>query len=272
MKGERMKIGFIGGGNMGEAMIAALIRKRIATPRDITVSDAAEARRRHLAGKHDVRTTAGNRRAASGADVVVLAVKPQIAPTVLAELKGRLKPGQLVVSIMAGVSIETMRKGLNHKAIVRSMPNTPARIGEGMTVWTATPEVTASQRRAAAAVLGAMGKEMAVDDERYLDMATAVSGSGPAYLFYFVEAFMEAAVSIGWTQEQARELVMSTVLGAAHLLQETDEDASELRRQVTSPGGTTAAAIGALEAGGFKELVAKAVTAAHERAKELGKQ
>lgn len=266
-----MKIGFIGGGNMGEAMIAALIRKRIATPHDIIASDAAGARRQQLAAEHGVRTTAVNRRAASGADVVVLAVKPQVAPTVLTELKGKLKPGQLVVSIMAGVPINTMRKGLNHAAIVRSMPNTPARIGEGMTVWTATPEVTGPQRQMAAAVLGAMGKEMAVDDERYLDMATAVSGSGPAYLFYFVEAFVEAAVGIGWTQEQGRELVMSTILGAAHLLQETEEDASELRRQVTSPGGTTAAAIGALEAGGFKELVAKAVKAAHERAGELGK-
>ena len=265
-----MKITFIGGGNMGEAMLSALISKGIAGKNDITVSEPMEARRQQLAGQYGVKVTVGNPGAITGADVVIFAVKPQVLPAVIGELTGRLKPGQLLLSIIAGARIETLRNGLNHKAIVRSMPNTPAQIGEGVTVWTATQEVTAAQKKLAAGILGAMGKEIYADDERYLDMATAVSGSGPAYLFYFVESFIDAAIAIGWSPELAKELEMGTVLGAAHLLQKSDKEAADLRRAVTSPGGTTAAALNALDEAKFRELMVRAIRAAHERAIELG--
>lgn len=265
-----MKIAFIGGGNMGEAMLSALISKGIAGAKDITVSEPVEQRRQYLIEQYAVKTTARNPGAIASADVIVLAVKPQILPTVLIDLAGRVKSSQLVISIIAGARIETLRDGLNHKAVVRSMPNTPAQIGEGVTVWTGTPEVSVEQKKLAGAILGAMGKEIYVYDERYLDMATAVSGSGPAYLFYFVESFIDAAVAIGWTPEVAKELAVGTILGAAHLLQKSGKEVADLRRAVTSPGGTTAAAIGVLDEGKFRELMAQAIKAAHERAIELG--
>jgi pyrroline-5-carboxylate reductase len=150
------------------------------------------------------------------------------------------------------------------------MPNTPAQIGEGVTVWTATASITAAQKKRTGSILGAMGKEFYVNDESFLDMATAVSGSGPAYLFYFVESFIDAAVAIGWSQEMAKELVLGTVLGAAHLIEKSDREPADLRRMVTSPGGTTAEAIRVFDEGKLTELVTKAVRAAHEKAQKLG--
>jgi pyrroline-5-carboxylate reductase len=265
-----MKIAFIGGGNMGEAMLSALVSKHLASAKDITVSEPIEDRRQFLTQKYSIKTTPSNPGAIAGADVVVLAVKPQVLPLVLTDLAGLIKSSQLVLSIIAGARIATLRNGLSHKAIVRSMPNTPAQIGEGVTVWTATPEVSTAQKKLVGEILGAMGKQIYVDDERYLDMATAVSGSGPAYLFYFVESFIDAAVAIGWTPEVAKELAMGTVLGAVHLLQKSGKEATDLRQAVTSKGGTTAAALGVLDEGKFHELMARAVKAAHERAIELG--
>ncbi|HEX7474526.1 MAG TPA: pyrroline-5-carboxylate reductase, partial [Dehalococcoidales bacterium] len=177
---------------------------------------------------------------------------------------------QLIISIIAGKSINTIRTGMGHNRIVRSMPNTPAQIGEGMTVWTATEQVTAEQKKWAAAILGVMGVEIYVDDEKYLDMATAVSGSGPAYVFLFVESMTEAAIKLGFTPEVAQKLVMQTLLGAGHLLQKSGKTPQELRRMVTSPGGTTAEAIATFEQGDFTGLVARAIKAAHEKAKKLG--
>jgi len=255
---------------MGEAMLSALLNKQIAEAEDITVSDVSESRLQYLAQKYSVNITLDNCQAIAGASVIVLAVKPQTLPTLMSELIGRFKPTQLIISIIAGARIETIRNGLNHKAIVRSMPNTPAQIGEGVTVWVATKEITKIQKKRAGNVLGAMGKELFVDNERYLDMATAVSGSGPAYLFYFVESFIDAAVAIGWSRETAKELVMGTVLGTAHLMKKSDKEPDELRRMVTSPGGTTAEAIGVLDEGGFSELITKAVRAAHKKAQMLG--
>jgi pyrroline-5-carboxylate reductase len=265
-----MKIAFIGGGNMGEAMLSALLDKCVAEHKSITVSDVSKPRRHFLAQRYTILTTADNRLAITGANVVVLAVKPQNLTTVMNELTGRFKPAQLVISIIAGARIDTLRDGLNHKTIVRSMPNTPAQIGEGITVWTATKEVTALQKKRADRILGAMGKEFFVNDERFLDMATAVSGSGPAYLFYFVESFIDAAVAIGWSREVAKELVLGTVLGAAHLIEKSDREPADLRRLVTSPGGTTAEAIRVFDEGKLTELVTKAVRAAHEKAQKLG--
>ena len=188
----------------------------------------------------------------------------------MAELNGQSKSTQLVLSIIAGTRISTLCRGLNHSRIVRVMPNTPAQISEGMSVWTATAEVTKRQRGWAGSILGAMGKEIYVDDEKYIDMATAVSGSGPAYVVLFIESLVDAAVHIGLPYNIARELVLETILGSAHFVQRSGKLPAELRRMVTSPGGTTAEALAQLEKGQFTELVKQAVTAAYNKAKELG--
>lgn len=269
-KKTALKIAFIGGGAMGEAMLSALLDKRLSTPRDITVSDIAEARRQYLAQKYGVTVTAENEEAVYGKAVIVLAIKPQNLNPVMTELKGQLKPVQLVVSIIAGARIVTLSSELSHKSIVRVMPNTPAQIGEGMSVWTATAEVTKQQKEWAASILGAMGKAIYVEDEKYLDMATAISGSGPAYVFLFMESLIDTAVHIGIPSDMARELVFQTVLGSAHFAQKSDKSLAELRRMVTSPGGTTAEALAQFEKGNFTDLVLRAVVAAYDKAKKLG--
>jgi pyrroline-5-carboxylate reductase len=265
-----MKIAFIGGGNMGEAMLAGILQKRLTSPDQVLVSDIKEDRLRYLAQKYGVRITVSNRGAAEGAEIVVLAVKPQNLREVMLDLDGRLRPVQLVLSIIAGVRVDTLRQGLNHSSVVRAMPNTPAQIGEGMTVWVATKEVTPQQKKMAGSILGAMGKEIYVEDEKYIDMATAVSGSGPAYFFLFVEALVEAAVEIGLSRETARELVLETMLGSGHLIQKSGKEPAELRRMVTSPGGTTAEALLEFEKGKFSDLVKKAISAAYRKARILG--
>jgi pyrroline-5-carboxylate reductase len=265
-----MHITFIGGGNMGEAIMAALLRKKVVAPDQITVSDVNAERLDVLYERYGVNTTGVNAIAIAPADVIVLAVKPQVLDSLLAELKGKIKTSQLVLSIIAGARIEKIRRGLAHKKIIRSMPNTPAQIGEGMTVWTATPEVTRAQKGSGCAILRVMGQEIEADDEKYLDMATAVSGSGPAYVFYFVESMIEAAVKLGFSREQAEKLVRQTVTGSVHLLQKSDKTPADLRKAVTSPGGTTFAAITQFEKDDFQGIVFKAVEAAHNRAKELG--
>ena len=265
-----MKIGFIGGGNMADAILSAVLKHNLATPSGVTVSDIAEARRDYLRQTYKVNVTDSNPGAVEGKDVIILAIKPQTLSDAMAGLKGKLKPTQLLISIVAGKSIQTISSGLNHKCLVRSMPNTPAQIGEGMTVWTATPQVTSQQKASAASILGVMGMEIFVDAEKYLDMATAVSGSGPAYVFLFVESMVEVAVKLGFTPEIAQKLVLQTLLGSGHLLQKSGKTPQELRRMVTSPGGTTAEAIAVFERGDFAGLVDRAVTAAHEKAKKLG--
>jgi pyrroline-5-carboxylate reductase len=265
-----MKIAFIGGGNMAEAILSSVLAKGLAKAGEITVSDVMESKRVSLQQRYQVAVTDNNVEAIRGKEIVVLAVKPQVFAEVAPQLKGRLIPDQLIISILAGKSLQTLKSGLAHDCLVRSMPNTPAQIGEGLTVWTATPQVPLHQQRWAAAILGVMGVEICVDDEKYLDMATAVSGSGPAYVFLWVEAMIEAAVKLGFTPEVAQKLVMQTLLGAAHLLLKSGKPPAELRRMVTSPGGTTAEAIAAFERGGFNALVIQAVTAAYEKARKLG--
>jgi len=265
-----MKITFIGGGNMGEAMLSALLNKQLALPQAISVSDIDETRRRHLEHKYGVAVMSNNRLAADKGDVVVLAIKPQNLAEVMAELSGQLKPTQLVLSIIAGARISSLCLGLNHNCVVRAMPNTPAQIGEGISVWTAAADATEQQKEWAGSILRTMGKEIYVDDEKYIDMATAVSGSGPAYIFLFVESLIDAAVDIGLPRDMAKELVLQTVLGSGHFIQKSGKPLAELRRMVTSPGGTTAEALLQLEKGGFSELVKQAVRAAYNKAKRLG--
>lgn len=256
---------------MGEAMLAAVLAKALAQPESVSVSDVSQPRLEHLKKQYSVTVTPDNPEAVSGKEIIILAVKPQNLAELVAGLKGKIESNQLVLSIIAGAKIKTIYQGLDHDAVVRAMPNTPARVGEGMSVWTATPAVTEGQKRAAKAILGAMGKELYVGDEAYLDMATAVSGSGPAYFFLMVEALVEAAIEIGLPPDMAQELVLQTMLGSGKFIQSSGETPAELRQKVTSPGGTTAAALAHFEKGGFGELVRRAVKAAYERAKELGK-
>jgi pyrroline-5-carboxylate reductase len=265
-----MKVTFIGGGAMGEAMLSAMLKVELTPPTAISVSDIDEARREHLEQRYGVAVMSDNKLAAANSDVVVLAIKPQNLAEAMAGLNGQLNPDQLVLSIIAGARISSLCSGLNHSCVVRAMPNTPAQIGEGISVWTAVAEVTEQQKGWAGSILGSMGKEIYVDDEKYIDMATAISGSGPAYLFLFMESLIEAAVAVGLPHDMAEELVLQTVLGSGHFARKSGKPLAELRRMVTSPGGTTAAALLQLEKGKFSDLVKQAVNAAYNRAKELG--
>jgi pyrroline-5-carboxylate reductase len=267
-----MRVSFIGGGTMGEAIASALLHKKACQASDISVSEPVDDRRNYLAQKYGVRVTASSREAIAGADVILMSVKPQTVPDVLRQMSGIVKPDQLVLSIMAGVKIGTLRDGLLINRIVRSMPNTPAQIGMGMTVWTATPEVGEPQKGLARTILSVMGKELYVHDEDSIDMATAISGSGPAYCFLLAEAWIDAAVKLGFERDAAKALVLQTMLGSAHLIEQSGKEPAELRQMVTSKGGTTAAALATFEAGDFSDLVARAIESAYRRARELGGQ
>jgi len=265
-----MKITFIGCGIMGEAMLSAILDKGLSLPQAISVSDIIEARRRHLKQKYGVEVVSSNPGALTGRDIIILAIKPQNLAEVMVELSGKLNPAQLVLSIIAGARINSLRLGLKHDCIVRAMPNTPAQIGEGISVWTPTAEVTQQQKVWAGSILGAMGTEIYIDDEKYIDMATAVSGSGPAYIFLFMESLIDAAVNIGLPRDMAQELVLHTVLGSGHFIQKSDKPLAVLRKMVTSPGGTTEAALNKLAEKDFSNLILQAVIAAYNRAQELG--
>ncbi len=265
-----MKIAFIGGGVMGEAMIKGLLTKGLSPPSDIIASDISASRLETLRTMYHIGVSEDYGIAIKGSDVIVLAVKPQNLAGLMPELEGRFTRGQLILSIIAGAAIATIARGLGHRSVVRAMPNIPAQIGEGMSVWTASSGVSRRQKGMARSILGALGRELYVLDEKYIDMATAVSGSGPAYIFLVIEALVDAAVGIGLPSEMAEELVLETVFGAARLAQETGKHPKELRDMVTSLGGATAEGLSKLEEGGLRALLGRAVVAAHERAKELG--
>ena len=265
-----MKLAFIGGGVMGEAIISALLAKGIAQAADIAVCDIVARRRRHLERTYGIKAMDSSAPAIKGSDIVVLAVKPQEFPAAAQGIGGRLKADQTVLSIMAGISTGTIRQRLGHEAIVRAMPNTPAQVGEGMTVWTATAAVSPQRRRSVREVLGALGQELYVEDEKYIDMATAVSGSGPAFIFLVMEALIDAAVHIGMRRELATPIVIQTMLGSARYAQATGKHPADLRNMVTSPGGTTAEGLLALEEAGVRAAFAEAVMAAYDKAKRLG--
>lgn len=255
---------------MGEAIMKAVLRKGIAGPEAIMASDASAERRQHLAEHLGIAVTAENRQAALFGDVTVLSVKPQVMPAVLGELQGALRGHQVALSIAAGVRMQSIGSGLRHNRVVRSMPNTPAQIAEGVTVWTCTPETSQEQRQMAASILGSTGQEIYVPDEKYIDMATALSGSGPAYVYLFIEALIDAGVYIGIPRDTAQRLVLQTLIGSVRLEEETGHHPAELRNMVTSPGGTTAEALAEFEESNFRTIVTNAVVAAYEKAKSLG--
>ncbi len=263
-------IAFIGGGVMAEAMIGGLLEGKLVAPDQVVAGEPHEKRRLELESRHHIHTTADNREAVKAAQTVVFSIKPQMLTRVLPELKGTLSEGQLVISIVAGGRIAALSEGLHHKAIVRSMPNTPAQIGRGLTVWTCTPTVSGPQRKQAAAIFQALGKEIFVDDEKYLDMATAVSGTGPTYTFLVLEALVDAAVHLGFARDVAHDIVIETMLGSILFAQKSGKHPAELRNMVTSPGGTSAEAIYQMEKGALRTVLSKAVWAAYQKSRLLG--
>jgi pyrroline-5-carboxylate reductase len=267
------KIAFIGPGVMAEAMIAGLIRQGVAQAEAMVAAGPGHERLEELQGKYGLAIAKDNTAAAREADVVVLSVKPQRLDRVLAGLRGSVRPSALVLSIVAGASLEKISLGLKHRVVVRSMPNTPAQIGEGITVWTAAPEVSPEQREMARQILGALGQEIFVEEENYLDMATALSGTGPAYVFLFMEAMVDAGVHLGFPRRIAEQLVSQTLRGSVNFYQKHEEHVhlARLRNQVTSPGGTSAEALYYLEKAGFRTAISRAIWAAYERSVELGK-
>jgi len=255
---------------MAEAMIGGLTGRHLLPASHVTVSGPRRERRADLAKRFGVRAVASNVEAARGAHVVVLSVKPQVLASVMRELHGRLRPEQLVISIVAGATLRSLRHGLAHEAIVRSMPNTPAQIGLGITVWTATPAVTGDQRGLATVVLGALGEVVHAEEEEDVDRATALSGTGPSYVFLLMEALVDAGVHLGFSRRVAEELVLRTVEGSAAFARKSGRHLAELRNQVTSPGGTSAAALYELEKGALRTVLSRAVYAAFTRTRELG--
>ncbi len=263
-----MKLAFIGGGVMGEAIIGRVLSNGLAKPEDVTACDVLAQRRDHLSSTYGIRAVDKAAAAVEGASVAVLAVKPQEFSAAARDIS--LESTQTVMSIMAGVTIETVRAALKHDAIVRAIPNTPAQIGEGMTVWTATDAVPQAAREEVQRVLAVLGHELYVDDEKYVDMATAVSSSGPAYIFLVMEALIDSAVHIGLRRDVAQRIVVQTILGSAKYAQATGKHPADLRNEVTSPAGTTTEGLLALEKAGLRLAFTEAVRAAYEKAKRLG--
>ena len=264
------RIAFIGGGTMAEAMIRGLLERHLVPPSHIEVTGPRRERRADLAKRFAVSSRVSNAEAARSAHVVVLSVKPQVLPAVMRELRGKLRADQLVLSIVAGATLRSLRHGLDHAAIVRSMPNTPAQIGMGVSVWTSTPDVTAGQRELAGLMLGALGEVVHAEVEEDVDRATALSGTGPAYVFLLMEALVDAGVHLGFSRRVSEELVLRTVEGSAAFARASGQHLAELRNQVTSPGGTSAAALYELEKGALRTVLSRAVYAAFQRTRELG--
>jgi len=264
------KIAFIGSGVMGEAMIKGLLHEEAATPDQIVASGPRSERGEYLAQKFAIAVETNNKIAADKANVVVLSVKPQVLEQVLSDLQGTVAADALVLSIIAGARIGKIEKELNHRGVVRSMPNTPAQIGEGITVWTSSDAVSEEQLDQARTILNALGEELYVEHEDFLDMATALSGTGPAYVFLFMEALVDAGVHLGFPRYMAEKLVLQTVRGSAEYIRQTPDHFARLRNQVTSPGGTSAEALYFLERAGFRTALSRAVWAAYQRSVSLG--
>ncbi len=267
---DEATLAFIGSGTMAEAMINGLLNQQLVEPARIVAAGPRSQRGEALAERYGVRWTTDNEKAAEEGQVVVLSVKPQVLKTVVPQVRGHLRRQDLVLSIVAGAPIKLLADGMAHASVVRAMPNTPGQIGRGITVWTASEEVGPGARRQAQSILGALGEEIYVEDEDYLDMATALSGTGPAYVFLFMEAMIDAGVHLGFSRRVATQLVMQTMEGAVAYARQSDLHVAELRNQVTSPGGTSAEAGYHLEKGGLRTVISRAIWAAYQRSRALG--
>ena len=265
-------IATVGSGVMAEAMIAGLLRGELVAPDQIVASHPRAERRDHLRAEYGIRVVGDNQQAIEGADVVLLGIKPQMLGKVGREIGPALRRGQLLLSILAGATTTALVGTLGHDQVIRAMPNTPARLGKGVTVWYATPATTDEQRAQAASLLGALGTQIEVDDEKMVAMATAVSGTGPTYVFLVMEALIDAAVHLGFPRHVAHDLVIETLEGSTLFAKQSAMHPAELRNMVTSPGGTSAAALHELESGRLRTVLSEAVWAAFRRTVELGDQ
>ena len=272
---ETSKLAFIGCGVMAESMIAGLLRKEIVSPLQIVASHPRAERRRELTEKHGIEVFEHNADAVTaipGSGIVVLSVKPQRIINVLNDLKGVVRPEHLVISIIAGARIEKISDALSNDLVVRAMPNTPSQIGAGMTAWTCSESVDEAHQMQVRTMLSALGKELLVETENMIDMATSLSATGPTYIFMVMEAMTDAGVHLGFSRETAKELVQQTMLGSVLFALESNKHPAELRNMVTSPGGTSAEAIYQMEKGTLRTVLSKAIHAAYKRAVELGKR
>ena len=265
------KFAIIGAGTMGEAIIAGLLKQKLTSPENIYASEPRLERCEELRIKYGIKASPQNVQVLANADVVLLSVKPQILDKILKELKGFIPSEAVVISIIAGATIDKISKGLAHQAVVRTMPNTPGQIGKGITVWFASDVVTEKHLEKARLILQALGEHIQVNEEYYLDMATAVSGTGPMYVYLFMEALMDSAVHLGFSRHIAEKLVIETIRGSVDYYESQSVHVADLRNKVTSPGGTSAAALYYLEKAGFRTAISRAIWAAYTRSQELGK-
>ena len=267
LKGQ--KIGFLGGGAMGEALITGLLRAGLVAPSEICVSDVSDGRLEHLKQKLGVNGTTDSRSVVKDADIVILAVKPQVMAPLLKEVAAVARPEQTFISIAAGITIDFIESCLDGPIpVVRVMPNTPCLVGEGASAVSTGKHAGGENVKKALAILAAAGRAVEVP-ESLLDCVTGLSGSGPAYMYVILEGFTDGAVRLGLPRDVARELAAQTMLGAAKMVLETGEHPGKLKDMVTTPGGTTAAGLFALEEGALRALLMKAVAAATQRSREL---
>lgn len=264
-----MKIGFIGGGNMAEAIIKGITGQESGLGREIFVSEPKEDRRQYLENTYKIKTTGSNRQIADSCDIIILAVKPQNMDTVVDEISGSVTDNKTVVSIAAGITLEYLSSRLKTKKLIRVMPNTPALVQKGMTVMSLCECFSDRDISVVREIFMSVGEVMTLP-EKYMDAVTAVSGSGPAFIAFFIEAVIEGGIKMGLNKDDASTLAVQTAIGTAQLL-DSGISPSKLREMVTSPGGTTAAGLRAFEERGFKDNVSFAIEAAKNRANELGK-
>ena len=250
--------------------MSAAFSKRVLAPDDVIAAEVNDDRREYIGVNYPLQATAEPREAIENSEVVIFAIKPQEFAAAAHHLHGTFRRDQTAVSIMAGVRIETISRALAHASVARVMPNTPAAIGEGVSVWTATPEVEGAAKEQVGAILGAMGPQIYVEDEKYLDMATALSGSGPGFVYLLLEAFIDAGVHVGFRRDVAEKLALQTFIGSSKYAEWRGAHPAQLRNEVTSPGGTTAAGLQVLEDAGVRGAIIDAIEAAYQRSRELG--
>ena len=265
-----MKIGFIGSGKMAEAIIGGILDSKILSPQNIFCSDISKERTLYLNSKYNISTFTQNTEIIKNANLIFLCVKPQDINKLKNDLHNKLNSNQTLISILAGIQIKKLHSISNHKSIIRVMPNTPSQIKKGVSVWTGTKQTNQSHIDETKMILGSIGNEYKVDDEKIIEMATALSASGPAYLFYFVESLIQSGKEIGLTDELSYKLTINMLKGSLELLESSTDQVEQLRKNVTSPGGTTEAAINVFDQQNFKNIIINAIKAAHKRGLELG--
>ncbi|NQU77261.1 pyrroline-5-carboxylate reductase [Candidatus Falkowbacteria bacterium] len=268
---KKIKIGIIGAGTMGQIICANLLKNKIVKEGAVFISDKNNQKIQNLKKTCKITVSKNNSNLIKKTDIIILAIKPRDLTSLSKEIKNSLEKNQIVVSIMAGISLKRLKKELGHKKIIRSMPNLAAKIGQAMTIWLPGAKISSREEKQIKSIFASFGKEIKVNQEKYLNLATAVSGSGPAYVFYFIEALIEAAKKLGFNEKQAKDIVNQTIIGAVGLYNISGEKAKNLRLKVTSKKGTTDAAIKSFEESKLKSIIHKGIKKALARALELEK-